>query len=185
MINLFRSRKKGFFDKFMKWALGVGRFVVIITETIALLAFLYRFTLDQQLVDLHSEIKNKQTLVKLLKDNEDIYRNLQDRLTLAKTFTETGKQTASVFTDIVKHAPTDITFTKFLLLENQVKIDAQTESAKTIKDFIKTLKSYPQISSVSLDRIENRTTNATIIVSITALLKTSAIATPSAENKVQ
>ena len=71
-INLFKDKNKNFFDLFIKWALSIGRVVVIATEAIALSAFLYRFSLDQQLIDLNDKIVQKQALVKLLKNTRQI-----------------------------------------------------------------------------------------------------------------
>ncbi|QQG40868.1 MAG: hypothetical protein HYV37_00910 [Candidatus Levyibacteriota bacterium] len=170
-INLFKSRKGSFLDRFMKWALTIGRIVVILTEAIALSAFLYRFVLDQQLIDIHGKIKQKQALVKLLKNNEDTFRNLQDRLSLISEITNSGKQTITLFSDIVNFPSSDISFNNVFLSENQIKINANVQSVSTLTNFIKTLKENPKIQSVSLDKIENRTKSATIIVSVTAITK--------------
>ncbi|MDE2025485.1 MAG: hypothetical protein KGJ07_03255, partial [Patescibacteria group bacterium] len=76
-INLVRGRRPRVLDQFVGWALTIGRVVVILTELIALGAFLYRFGLDRQLVDLHDKIAQEQSIVDLLKQNENSYRNLQ------------------------------------------------------------------------------------------------------------
>lgn len=182
-INLFKSRKKGFLDNFMKWALGIGRVLVILTEAIALLAFLYRFSLDRNLIDLHDEIKQQQAIVKLSKNNEDNYRDLQARLAEAKLLTEEGNQTAKISTDILQFASSDIIFTSFIVSNTSVKLQTEMQSLSSLKDFANKLKQYPAISSVSIDRIENRTTDAKIIVGITATIKE--IATQSAFIKLE
>src|SRR6185312_966933 len=87
-INLAKHRGESFVDRFIRFALTTGRVVVILTEVIALGAFLYRFTLDRTLVDLHDRIQQGQAVVNLLKDNETTFRNLQDRLALASTLTK-------------------------------------------------------------------------------------------------
>ena len=170
-INLFKTRKQGFFDQFMKWALTVGRFVVILTETIALAAFLYRFSLDQELIDLHGKIKEKQAIVKLLKENEDTYRSLQSNLAHAKTLMEAGKEDTRIYTSITNFASNTIVLTNFSMSTDQIKIAAQTESVAALTNFITALKENPKISTVSIDKIENKTANATILISITATLK--------------
>lgn len=170
-INLFKGKKRSFLDKFFKWALTFGRFVVIITETIALLAFLYRFSLDRELIDLHDTIKQKQAIVKLFKDNENKYRNFQERIALSSKLVEIGEETATIFNDIVGLTPSDVVISNFILLENQIKIDANIQSIAGLTKFIQTLKTYPKISSVSLDKIENKATSATIVVGITATIK--------------
>src|SRR5258706_16059589 len=85
-INLNKGRNQtSFFETFVTWSLTIGRIIVITTEAVALAAFLYRFKLDQQLVDLHDKIKLEQVEVMQLKKSEDTFRNIQDRLSSGKT----------------------------------------------------------------------------------------------------
>jgi len=170
-INLLRGREKGFFDNFLGWALTIGRVLVILTETIALSAFIYRFSLDRQLIDLHDVIGQKQAIVKLLKNNEEKYRNLQERLTTIATLTQEASKTTKVFTDIVSLAPKDVAFNVLAFSQDSVKIDANASSITSLTSFIKSLRVYPHLAAVSIDKVENKTASATIAVSITVTLK--------------
>jgi hypothetical protein len=40
------------FGRFLKWALSIGRYIVIFTELIVILSFASRFTLDRMVTDL-------------------------------------------------------------------------------------------------------------------------------------
>lgn len=157
----------------MTWALGIGRVLVILTEVVALSAFLYRFSLDRQLIDLHDTIKSKQAIINLLKKSEDTYRNLQNRLALAKTLIQSENLTNKTITDILSLAPSDVLFTNFTLSGNQIIIEVKTQSIASLRNFVNVLKSYPQISSVDVNKIENRTTSGVIIMGINASLKNS------------
>lgn len=170
-INLAPGKNKSFLDKFIKWALTIGRLVVIITEAVALGTFLYRFSLDRQLIDLHDNIANKQTIIKLLKPSEDKYRNLQARLAASKKLSSAGSQTADLFQNVLKIAPQDLIFSSIVLSEDYMKIEAKIQSVASLSDFVNTLKKNPKISSVSLDQIENKTSSAIITVSITVMIK--------------
>lgn len=170
-INLFKKRNKHFLDNFIQWALTIGRLLVIVTEIVALSAFLYRFSLDRELVDLHDEVEQKQAIVKLLKNNEEKYRNLQDRLSVAGRLSTNAQQVTKIFTELVTLAPAGFIINNLTLSQQTVKIDATTQSVKTLVSFIDSLRNYPTTESVSLDQIENKTTSATIVVSITARLK--------------
>lgn len=169
-INLAKARQ-GFLDRFLKWALTIGRLIVMLTEIVALSTFLYRFSLDRQLIDLHDKISAKQGMIKLLKDNEDKYRNLQGKLAMASTLSNEGLKTTQLLNDLLGFTPNDFIFTTLTLSKDSVRIEAKAQSAKTLSNFIKALKAYPKISSVSLDRIENKTSSAIIFVNITAMLK--------------
>lgn len=169
-INLVRREGKSFFDNFLSWSLTAGRFIVILTETVALLAFLYRFNLDRQLIDLHDNIARKQIIVKLLSDDEKKFRDIQDRLTLSSKISTGGNRMITVFNDIANFAPAGFSINSFSLNDNRIHIDGTVRSALILKAFISSLRNYPSISSVSLDQIENRTSNAIISVSITATM---------------
>jgi hypothetical protein len=45
--------------KFLVWALSIGRYIVIFTELIVILAFLSRFKLDRDLADLNQSVREK------------------------------------------------------------------------------------------------------------------------------
>lgn len=170
-INLLESKGKGFLDKFINWALTIGRFIVIITEVIALSAFLYRFSLDRQLVDLHGKIKQEQALVSSLKGNEKTYRNLQERLALASKFIDKGEQTVKIFKEIMALTPKDFIFSDLTVSEDQLAINGSVRRISSLASFIKALRNYPNINTISLDKIENKTSNGTITVGITATFK--------------
>ena len=170
-INLLKNNKNDTLEQLVNWSLTIGRVLVIVVELVALAAFLYRFTLDQQLVDLHTTIKQKQAIVNYLKSSEDTYRNLQDRLSVASTFGSAGEQNVKIFEDIVSFAPSGMTFTNVSFNQEGIGIEANVDSVVPLSAFVSALKSYSPIESVSIDKIENKTSNAIITVSMTIILK--------------
>lgn len=170
-INLAKNRGETVVDRFIGFALTVGRVVIIGTELIALSAFLYRFTLDQTLVQLHDRIKQEQAVVRLLKDNETNFRNLQDRLNLSATLITTGSSLTTMLTDIIAFAPPDMNIHTVAVAPDGIRIEATIQSIVSLSNFVDKLKAYPQVISVSLDRISNQTETGTITIDITALLK--------------
>jgi len=170
-INLLATKQKSFFERFINWALTIGRLVVIVTELIALGAFLYRFSLDQQLIDLHSKIKQEQAIVSYLKDSEATYRNLQDRLSVASQFASYGAARVKVFNDIVGFAPAGISFSEFSLNSNRVHIVADVLSVDALSSFVNSIKSYYLTDQLIIEKIENKPASGTIGVTITAVLK--------------
>lgn len=170
-INLLKNSSGETINQVVNWALTIGRVLIIVVELIALSAFLYRFTLDNQLRNLNDKIKQEQVVIASQKKNEDTYRALQDRLTIASQFTDLGQKNVKVFKDIVGFAPTGLTFTNVSLLDNSVKVEANVNSVTPLSVFINALKAYPGAESVSINKIENKTSTAVITVSITVVLK--------------
>ncbi|MGH7245857.1 MAG: PilN domain-containing protein [Candidatus Levyibacteriota bacterium] len=170
-INLAKGRAGSFVDRFLAWALTIGRVVVIVTEGVALAAFLYRFSLDRVLIDLHDKITQEEAVVNLLKDGEHTYRNLQDRLSLFSTVDTETNQITKVFHDMVKLVPADFLVSSISVAPDNVKIEATTRSVASLSTFIDSLRNYPLVTSVSLDKIENRTSLGIIDISVTATIK--------------
>lgn len=171
-INLLKN-KENFLDEALKWALTVGRLLVIIAEIVAFSSFIYRFSLDRTLIDLHSKIKQEQAVVASLRDQEGRYRNLQERIALATKVSTNDTKNVQIFNDIAKITPIDITYNSFVLSNNDIRIDANVRSITSLTKFIDSLKKYPQISSVNIDRIRNKTASSSIDVFISAKLKRS------------
>lgn len=169
-INLLKSSKNDTLEQVINWSLTVGRVLVIVVELIALGAFLFRFGLDRQIIDLHTQIKNKQIIVADLKQSEDTYRNLQDRLAIAASFSSLGESQVKEFTDIIDFAPNGLNFNAVSFDGQSLRIDANVTSVEALSIFVASLKAYKPIDSVSLDKIENKTSNAIINVGITVQL---------------
>ena len=63
-INLLKnSSDQSPLDRITDWALTYGRYIMIGTEIVVLLAFISRFSLDRKLTDLKEEIGQKQQIL--------------------------------------------------------------------------------------------------------------------------
>ena len=169
-INLAKNKQLPFIDRFMNWALTAGRLIVIITEIVAVSAFIYRFSLDERLIDLHSAIKQKQTLISLLKNDENKYRNLQDRIAIAATFSEKSTKTNKITMDIIGLIPQGVRIDNLIFNKDRVTISINIKSVSSLTDFINPLKDYPNIKSISIDNIENKPSLG-LSVTVTTMLK--------------
>lgn len=169
-INLIKS-KANKLDEVIKWALSIGRLLIILTELVAFSTFLYRFTLDRTLIDLHEKINQEQAIVASLKDREEIYRNLQGRITDISKITKSGSRNIKILNDVARLTPTEITFNSFAIEGNQIAIDSDVGSIPSLTNFLTLLRDYSETSSVSVDRIDNQSLNNAINVLTTVQLK--------------
>lgn len=169
-INLAKNKQIPLFDKFMNWALTIGRLIVIITELVAMIVFVYRFSLDEKLIDLHSLIKQKQNIVSVLKNDESKYRNLQDRIALASAFSEKGIKTNQTITSIIKLIPSKVNISNLILNKDQISMNVDVASVSSLANFIDSLKNYSGIKSINIDSIENRpSAGLSVNISITLI----------------
>lgn len=177
-INLLKNKDADFFGKFIKWTLTIGRLVVIITEVIALSAFVYRFSLDKRLIDLHNEIKQKQTIIVAQKTNEEKYRDLHDRIFLAANFSNLSQERNKILKDVLNLTPQGITLNNLALDKNSININASVQILSSLSLFVNSLKNYPSIDAINIYNIENKPQTNFIIVGITVTLKESQFVIP-------
>ncbi len=170
IINLLPHKGDSLFEQFLAWSLTIGRLLIIITETLALSVFFYRFVLDVQIIDLHDKIKAKSAIVDAFKGQEENFRNLQTRLLLAKNFDSKKDTSLSLLEDIIDLGKNKVTFRTIHMSVNSVNIEIQASSATVLNNFVKALKSNPAISGVSIDRVENSPSSGVVALGITAKL---------------
>ncbi len=176
-INLLPHQQgDSFLTQLLNWSLNIGRLLIILTEMVALGTFLYRFSLDMQIVDLHDKIKGESFIVANFKSSEANFRDIQDRLATSKRYTAIGATTTTVFSDITKMGQGKITFKDLTVTTQNVKISAQAPSATALSQFVGTLRNHPEITAVTVDKVANSSANAQVSVNITATLKPQAFA---------
>jgi len=144
--------------------------MVIVVELVALSAFLYRFSLDRQIIDFNSKIKQQEIVLQLLKNEEMQYRNFQERLSLASNFSSVGISKVNIFQDIANMASQDIAIGGLSLLENKITINISTQNTSSLNRFTNSLKTYPKITKLSLDSI-NVKKGSGLTVTFTANVK--------------
>ena len=170
-INLAKNRGESLSDRIIAFALTIGRVLIIVTEVVALGAFLYRFGLDRQLVDLHDRIQQEEAIVNLLKDSETSYRNLQDRLTLEGNIAENSSYSIKLYQDVFAMVPSDMSLVTVSLSDTNIHIEGTIPSLVSLSGFVKKLQADSRVDSVSLDKIENKAAQGVIDVVISVRVK--------------
>lgn len=145
-------------DKFVKWVLSFGKYIVIFTQLIVISAFLSRFWLDRTNTDLTDRIRQQRAILASSQSFEQEFRLFQTRLSkINQSFDRTDKplDTLSV---ISRSMPPDVLLTDFSFTknetENRVNLKTRIFSEVGLAEFIDQLISQPEISSVQIGAIE-------------------------------
>lgn len=152
-INLLPRKEKSLADRFFSWILTYGRFIIIGTELIVLLAFLSRFKLDRDLIDLHDKIKREEAVVKSLSNVEVQSRNLQRRLSFISSLDKQIKNSSNTLNNIPSLVPENVFLDELALSETDLKMIANTYSGEGITNLVKRLGETDSLSEISLDRV--------------------------------
>jgi hypothetical protein len=146
----------------LRWLTGVGRYIIVFTELIVIIAFLSRFWLDRINSDLSEVIRQQQAILNSTGNFVTEYSQLQQRLNIIKSFYQNQPEYQSKIQTLTNSTPLDITYTKLTLSQDKnnnttadISFSAYQESS--IVNFITNLIVNPQISSVSIQTIEKKT----------------------------
>ncbi len=167
-INLLPGRDDSMLINFLNWALSIGRLLIILVETLALGTFLYRFTIDWQIVDLKDKVKAQRSIVASFKNQEETFRDFQVRLGLLKGLDALSSNSPNTLNDIIEMGRGYITFKSISVSSAAIRIEAKAHTAAPLLAFVSSLKQYRQVKAVSIDKVENKTSSAEIVVGISA-----------------
>ena len=184
-INLLSDHGDTMLVQFLNWALTIGRLLIILVETLALSVFIYRFSLDMQTQDLKDKIKIQRAIVQSFKNQEDIFRNLQSRLMLAKKYDAQSTNSPNMLSDIIDKGRGHITFRKIYISNDVIRIEAQAPNVTPLTEFVDFLKKYPPVTGVNIDKVENKTASAEVILGISAYLTKTGQATADTTDQQQ
>ena len=95
------------FGRIVAWAVTYGRYIMIGTEIVVLLAFISRFSLDRKLTDLNDEVSQKQAIIDANQQFESDFRTLQDKLAKAQTLLTVSPVTSNALDTIQTLLPAD------------------------------------------------------------------------------
>jgi len=149
-------------EKFLKWLITYGRFIVIFVEVIVVAAFLARFRLDADLDELKRKINLDLPYVESLAVDEALIKQTQDKLALIdKTYLNDAKWQEAVV-EISEQIPQSIVFIGLLLEEKDertvnFRISGTTRSNADLGIFLNNLRSIENfreinLASISFDR---------------------------------
>lgn len=157
-INFLYDQDQHLLDKFVAWALTYGRTIVMVTELIALSAFLYRFGLDMQISDLNDSIKQEQTIIAnpAEKAFEARDRNLQDRLSIAATLTTQATSQIQNILTLIDQAKGDVTFQNITESANTIKILVDASNSSGINNFVENLRNNLTTTAISIDSLQTK-----------------------------
>lgn len=169
-INLLKPRSV-LLDQIIDWALNIGRLLVIVTEVVALSMFLYRFTLDRQILDLKDKIEQERQVISIFKEREDNFRNLQSKLILTGDLITEQEKQQKILTTITESVPSDSSLSSVAIATDSANILIGSQSISSLRSYVDKLKNDKQFESVTISLVDSNPSKAQISVGILAILK--------------
>lgn len=153
--------------RLVSWATTFGRYIMITTEIIVLLAFISRFSLDRKLTDLTEEVSQKQTIIQANSDFEKEIKSIQANLTSIKKITSTQSIPIDIITALETRIPPDVYFTSLEMSQTKFSLSAMAGTAVGFSQFLANLESTKLLKNVLLGDI-SRSPSSGIAFTLTA-----------------
>ena len=139
--------------RFLTWALSAGRYIVIFTELIVILAFLSRFKLDRDLADFNQSIREKQAIIEASAEFEKEFLFLQTRLATIKKLKGQQASFSQLVSIIGSLTPLDVAISNLSFSEEGLRINATALSERGLGNFVANLSASPNFKEVSLTSV--------------------------------
>ncbi len=97
-----------FWGKFLKWAVTAGRYIIIVTEMVVIVAFLSRFKLDKEISDLNSEIEGKKNVLEAYWQKEQEFLAAQKKLDVVSGLLSLEIPVGKTINELAEAIPSEI-----------------------------------------------------------------------------
>lgn len=164
-INLLTRQDfdRSSFGRILRWSLTYGRYIIVSTEIIVLMAFILRFSLDRKITDLNEEIDQKSEIVKANLGFEQRFRNLQKRVDQISTLFTNQDKLIQVLSHLEQITPIGIRYTSFTFSTNAIDIAGTANTSSSLSLFIVNLKSSPRLTNIDITGLTKKGAGSTEI----------------------
>ncbi len=143
--------------RFLKWALSVGRYIVIGTELVVIGSFLTRFSLDRQVTDLNESIAQKQAIIASYGDLETQLRQFQAQLKLVEELDGKTLHTKTFVETISEFTPVDVVYQNVQIKSSTIEMTGTAFSEAGFRTLLSQLKSLPEATKIAVTNMSSGT----------------------------
>lgn len=165
--NDFENTSTG---RFIKWAISIGRWIVVFTEFIVICAFLSRFYFDTELANLFDSIRQNKAIVDSAMGFEDNFRQTQEKIKILKNILAEETSPSTTVAEISSLLPLDVSLTDISLNNDKLILSGFSLSEQGINVLIGGMSKNHKFSQINLSNLGQKEGTNEITFNITASL---------------
>lgn len=140
--------------RLLTWSTTYGRYIMITTEIVVLLAFISRFSLDRKLTDLKEEIKQKQAIIEANSSFEAQFRFLQSRMKTVKSLVSNQAYPRDVLEAVQKMLPPDVYLETLTITDADISAKATAGTTGGFSQFLANMSNSSLFSGVEIGEVK-------------------------------
>lgn len=165
-INLFPPPKLSIIDKAVFFSYNYLRYILVITQLVVLGVFTYRFTVDQEIVDLKDKLRHKQGIVKISSPLlnhaalvDERMRNIKSVITKQDEFNEMVYYYLGLF-------PASFNANRITLSQNEIYLEGTTNDVLILQSFYNRLKKEDRFEMYELSNLQRKDVGYTFVLTV-------------------
>jgi len=150
-----REEPKGSVGSAIHWALTIGRYLVIVTEIVAIAIFVLSIKLSADKQDLKESISGLTQQVSAQEDFEKEFRSVQDRINEVKKQRSSHFLNNKLIAEFLKILPKGMTLDTLELAENEVNFTGSFATPKELQTLILSFSQSDKIVGLNISKLEH------------------------------
>ncbi len=159
-INLLPPSEfeQSFWGRFLKWAVSAGRYIIILTELVVIMAFLSRFKLDRDMSIISSEIEGEKNVLETSFKMETEFRSIQKRLVAVNSLEKLQMGADDLIERVVSRFPSEAKMTSVYVNRSGIEIVGTTLTENSLGELLLRLSQDGKWKAVDLADVTADTT---------------------------
>lgn len=149
-INLLSKKHESLVDRVIYFSLNYLRYVLVITQTVVIGVFFYKFKADQEIIDYQEAVEQKQEIVTVSEPLVMEGKMTDFKISQVKTILAKQDKTVSNLDYLLSVFPQQIYLQKLNIDEKGVIMDGSIQDVSTMKSFLRKLKKDARFKQIEL-----------------------------------
>jgi len=154
LINLFPELEKNSTDKIIYFAFHYLRYILVITQFVAICVFFFRFKVDQDIVDLKEKYDQKQSIVIATNDLLTRVQQIDTKMKQVAILLDKQEAFQSEFNYISSKLPQEISLSEFQLSDDGIILQGVSDGIDPVKLMYDDLRTEKRFKNIDLSNIE-------------------------------
>lgn len=125
-----------FWGRFLKWAVTAGRYIIILTELVVILAFLSRFKLDEDLRKINERVETQKNFLESEQSRLEAFLIVQKRIGLVDRSLNKKTAVTETMNYLDNKKSPEIVVSQLIITKNEITMTATSLSEKALGDMM-------------------------------------------------
>lgn len=152
-INLLPPREQSAVDKVIYFAFHYLRYILVVTQIVVIGVFFSRFSVDQEVIDLKDDLRQKQEIMSVSQPLLDEVTRLEKKIGNVSRLMKQQDDFNGMMAYFLGLFPEKFTLTNLKIVELSIEFTGTTPSSALVKNFYDRVKKERRFSSVILGNI--------------------------------